>query len=368
MLSGHFMRRQTASILLIIVFFLIVGVLLYRSHSGSSSRSVTLSGPTMGTEYHVTIHGNLPQDLTKLKAAIDACLQAISQSMSPWIDNSEISKVNKMPSHQWIPLSEEFHKVLQASLTLSKKTKGAFDVTVGPLVRLWGFGPGEGSEAPSDEQIQEARDRMGYQHLEISGRQLKKGRSNMDLDFSAIAKGFGVDEVADLFKEFGILNYSVEIGGDVAVNGVSPKGFPWVVGIEKPMENAGRGENFVTTVQLTHGALATSGSYRLFRQDGSVKRSHIIDPRSGRATYSKLVSVTVLAPTCMEADGVATALMVMGVEEGIRWVEEREGIEALFLVESVPEKFEVMMSSGFRTEAGNKRRGSSTPGNTGVKA
>lgn len=306
-----------------------------------------LSGPTMGTVYHITIHGNLSQGVEKIQTAVDKRLGEIERSMSAWIPDSEISTINKMPENGWIPLSGEFDKVLGAALALSRKTDGAFDVTVGPLVNLWGFGPDENEKIPSPDQVRDVLKRIGYRNLENNGQRLKKNFPGMYLDFSAVMQGYGVDQIAALLEKNGIDDYSIEIGGEIRVKGKNPKGNPWVVGIETPAENAPQGADFISAVHLTSGALSTSGSYRIFREDPSGRRSHIIDPRTGEALHSDLVSVTVYAPTCMEADGAATALMVMGVTDGLKWVEDQKGMEALFVVRKSFAEFEQIMSSGF---------------------
>lgn len=302
----------------------------------------------MGTTYTITVHGAPADELVGLPAEIEARLGAINKSMSTWDPASEISRVNEMPAGQWMTVSEDFDRVLNAALALSEATQGAFDVTVGPLVNLWGFGPMAHDEPPDAAAIAAAQRRVGYGKLVVNGRRLSKREQGMYLDFSAIAKGYGVDAIAEILRRRGVGNYLVEIGGEVTVAGQAPGGEPWAIGIERPEENEPRGAALHGVVHLTHGALATSGSYRRFRRRQAEKSHHIIDPRTGFSTHSSLVSVTVLAPDCMTADGIATALMVMGTKAGLRWVETRPGVEALFL-EATPEGgFAQRLSPGFR--------------------
>jgi thiamine biosynthesis lipoprotein len=301
----------------------------------------------MGTNYTVTVDGASANALAGLSAEIEARLRAINKSMSTWDPSSEISRINKIPAGQRVTVSEDFNRVLTAAMSLSEATDGAFDVTVGPLVNLWGFGPTARGRPPSAAALAAARQRVGYGNLIVNGRDLTKGVEAMYVDFSGIAKGYGVDAVAKILRRRGIGNYLVEIGGEVAVAGRAPGGKPWAIGVERPEENAARGTTLYTVVHLTRGALATSGSYRRFKRRREQKSHHIIDPRTGMSTNSALVSVTVIAADCMTADGIATALMVMGAEAGLRWVETRPGVEALFL-EATPEGgFAQRLSPGF---------------------
>ncbi len=301
----------------------------------------------MGTTYTVTAHGTPANELAGLPAEIEARLRAINKSMSTWDPASEISRINKIPAGQRVAVSEDFGRVLSAALSLSEATDGAFDVTVGPLVNLWGFGPTARDRHPSAAALAAARRRVGYGNHVVNGRSLTKRVEGIYLDFSGIAKGYGVDAVAEILSRRGIGNYLVEIGGEVAVAGQAPGGESWAVGIERPEENAARDGALYAVVHLTRGALATSGSYRRFKRRRTQKSHHIIDPRTGMSTNSALVSVTVFAADCMTADGIATALMVMGVKAGLRWVEARPGVEALFL-EATPEGgFAQRLSRGF---------------------
>jgi thiamine biosynthesis lipoprotein len=285
----------------------------------------------MGTTYTVTLHEAPADALGGLPAEIEARLRAINKSMSTWDSASEISRINKTPAGQWVTMSEDFGRVLSAALSLSEATDGAFDVTVGPLVNVWGFGPMARGGRPDSAALAAAQPRVGYGNLVVNGRSLSKRVEGMYLDFSGIAKGYGVDALAEILRRRGIGNYLVEIGGEVTVAGRAPGGEPWAIGIERPEENIARGAALHAVVHLTQGALATSGSYRRFKRRQAEKSHHIIDPRTGLSTNSSLVSVTVFAPDCMTADGVATALMVIGTEAGLRWVEARPGLEALFL-------------------------------------
>jgi len=327
---------------------LVVMVLWQKYHSGAGSPSFMFRGETMGTTYTITVHGAPADELARLPAEIDVRLRSINKAMSTWDPNSEISRINQMPAAQKVIVSEDFYHVLSAALSLSEATDGAFDVTVGPLVNLWGFGPPAGNERPTAAALEEARRHVGYRKLDVNGRSLSKGVQGMYLDFSAIAKGYGVDAVAEILRKRGVANFLVEIGGEVVVAGRAPGGEPWAIGIERPEENIARGAALYGIVHLTHGALATSGSYRRFKRRQAEKSHHIIDPRTGLSTNSSLVSVTVFAGNCMTADGIATALMVMGTDTGLRWLEAHPGVEALFLDAMPGGGFKQRLTAGFR--------------------
>ena len=302
----------------------------------------------MGTTYTITVHGASADELAGLPVEIDARLRSINKAMSTWDPQSEISRINEMPFGQWVTVSEDFERVLNAAMSLSEATEGAFDTTVGPLVNLWGFGPAARDNPPDASALEEARRRVGYRNLVVNGWRLSKRVPGMYLDFSAIAKGYGVDAVAEILRRRGVDNFLVEIGGEVIVAGWAPGGAPWAIGIERPEENVAWGAAFHGVVHLTHGALATSGSYRRFKRRQTEKSHHIIDPRTGMSTNSSLVSVTVFAPDCMTADGIATALMVMGADAGLRWLATRPGVDALFLEVMPDGGFKQRLSPGFQ--------------------
>ncbi|OGQ26107.1 MAG: hypothetical protein A3I75_07315 [Deltaproteobacteria bacterium RIFCSPLOWO2_02_FULL_50_16] len=343
------MKRNILYLFSAVIIFFLIGLGFLNHRFQTSPQAQTLQGWTMGTEYHIVLPDPGAQDLEGLKDAITARLEEINQIFSTWREDSEVSKINQGPYGKWIPISEELDVVLRHSLQLSKKTGGAFDVTIGPLVNLWGFGPYEEFLPPSPEEIQEARRSVGYEHLTLGKRRLQKTLPHMYLDFSAVAKGYGVDAIARLIEGHGLSHYSVEIGGEVVVKGLNPRRRPWTIGIETPTEGAPYGADFISALSLGHGAIATSGSYRIYREEDPQKGSHIIDPDTGEALQTDLVSVTVQAPTCLEADALATALMVMGAEKGLAWVEKQPGIEALFLVKKGPSRFDQVLSKGFPT-------------------
>ncbi|MCF7816872.1 MAG: FAD:protein FMN transferase [Kiritimatiellales bacterium] len=314
-------------------------------------RHPIITGWTMGTSYSVTVKGFVSRHaLTDLAKQIEAELVEVNRQMSTWIPESEISRFNSTESTEAFPTSEGFASVVKESLELSQTTSGAFDPTLQPLLKVWGFGSeGEEHKVPTDAVIAQAKSMIGWRHLTSDGTSsIRKDMPALALDLGAIAKGYGVDAIGQLLERNGYDNWFVEIGGEVVVRGTNPKGNPWRIGIQYPTTNP-MDDRLQGVVNLSAGAVATSGDYRNYIEQDGVIYSHILDPRSGRAVLSDAASVTVTAPDCTLADGVATALFVMGPDEGLAWVEQRPEIEAMFLVRGENGKILEKFSSGFRT-------------------
>ncbi len=289
----------------------------------------------MGTTYHITVCSPAAEqvDAGQLKQDIDQLLVEINQEMSTYIKDSELSLFNQAEPNQWLPVAPAVVKVVSAGLKLSEDSDGAFDMTVGPLVNLWHFGPDPGKKTlPADEKIEAARKKVGYHHIQVqeSPAALKKLIPDVYVDLSAIAKGYGVDAVAELIESRGIENYLVEIGGEMRARGVNQRGEAWKVGIEKPVSETRVVQKIVP---LSNLSMATSGNYRNFFEVDGVSYSHTIDPRTGRPATHGLASVTVVGETCMNCDAIATCLMVLGPDEGYNWVQERD-IAAYFIVKT----------------------------------
>jgi thiamine biosynthesis lipoprotein len=303
-------------------------------------------GPTMGTRYTIRV-ANPPVDLdlAAMEQAVEGTLATVNQQMSTYLPDSELSRFNRHAGDDWFAVSAETALVVAAGLDVSQATDGAFDVTVGPLVNLWGFGPsGRTIAAPSTEAIAECRDRVGYDRLESRADPpaLRKRRADLYVDLSAIAKGFAVDQIARLLERHAVRSYMVEIGGEVRTRGRKPDGSWWRIGIERPDADI---RQIQCVVELDDRALATSGDYRnFFEQDGS-RFSHEIDPRTGLAVDHALVSVSVLAADCMTADAWATALLVLGPEAALPTA-RREGLEALCIFRT-PDGFVEQTTPGF---------------------
>lgn len=281
-----------------------------------------LNGSTMGTSWSVAIaNSDTLYDRVALQAEIEAVLSEINLQMSTYDPNSEISKFNSSdPNGEWYPVSELFAVTTAKALDFAKISQGSFDPTIGPLVDLWGFGPGSAvNSLPSDAEIEEIKAQVGYAEISVRTPKANVGsaiqkRRRRQLDLSAIAKGVGVDQVYQLLDDKGHDNFLVEIGGEVRVKG-DKDGLGWKVAIEKPL----KGERVVEQLlSLSNIALATSGDYRNFRKIDGVEYSHTIDPQTGWPVAHKLASVTVADKECAIADGWATTLLVLGPREGYK--------------------------------------------------
>lgn len=297
---------------------------------------VSTHGETMGTWYNVKLVGekrSLPSE-SQLKRWSEEVLLAINESMSTYIDSSEISVLNRSESGDWQTVSAPLFEVLEVSQQISELTGGAFDITIAPLVNLWGFGPQERQEqAPDDAAIAAALSSIGFGNLELDAtRKALRKPPGMTLDLSAVAKGYAADELDKVLLSKGYENILVEIGGELRLRGVNQRGTPWRIGIESPsydvMSSAG---NPAKTVVLSDHGMATSGDYRNFYEVGGVRLSHTISPLTGKPVAHNLASVTVIADTCAEADALATAFNVMGDSEALSLAESRN-IAAFFIV------------------------------------
>ena len=294
----------------------------------------SFSGSTMGTVYNVRAVGSAAGlNVAALQQQVDIRLAAINLEMSTYLPDSEISRFNRYTDDDWFAVSAETAMVVAAGLEVSRDTQGAFDVTVGPLVNLWGFGPeGRVGETPTDEAIAECQARVGHARLEVRQNPpaLRKRRADVYVDLSAIAKGFAVDEVAKLLDRHAVRSYLVEIGGEVRTRGRKPDGGSWRIGIERPVAAV---RELDCVVELDDRALATSGDYRNFFEREGRRYSHEIDPRTGRPVDHALISVSVLADDCLTADAWATALLVLGPDAALP-AARRRGLEVLCMIRS----------------------------------
>lgn len=319
-------------------------------------RHPVLAGTTMGTRYSIAICGYVSRPrIVALMDRIGVELEAVNRQMSTWDPQSEISRFNAVASTEPFPVSAPFADVIRHALVLAESTDGAFDPTLQPLINLWGFGSASEADAqvPSEEAIAAARETTGWWKLAVSeDAMLRKKVPDVSLDLGAIAKGHGVDAVAQVLEEAGLKNWFVEIGGEVVVKGLNRSGVPWKIGVQYPSPDPADFERRQGIIQPKCGAVAASGDYRNYILQDGVRYAHILDPRTGYAVCSATASVTVLAPTCMEADGAATALFVMGPDVGLDWVERHPGMEALFLVRGPNGEIIEEFSSGFIEASG----------------
>ncbi|RKY96744.1 MAG: FAD:protein FMN transferase, partial [Ignavibacteriae bacterium] len=276
-----------------------------------------ISGKTMGTTFSIKIVDgkNLSTDYKSLESEINELLKEINRQMSTYIEESEISQFNNFDSTGWFNISYDFASLLNTAMDVSSLSAGAFDVTVGPLVNLWGFGPEiKKPEVPGVKELLEAKSKTGYKFIEVrvDTPAVKKDIPEVYLDMSAIAKGYAVDKVAELISSKKIINYMVEIGGEVRTAGKNNKDESWKIGIETPDSPA----NIQKVISISNYSIATSGDYNNYFEENGTRYSHTIDPRTGMPITHKLASVTVIHTSCALADAYATAINVMGPAAG----------------------------------------------------
>ena len=321
-----------------------LAVLAADGHSRAADTLTVISGPTMGTTYSVKIDD--PEvDRDALGLAINTVLERINDSMSTWRPDSELSRFNQSKSTDWFPVTVELTRVVVAAEAISNASDGAFDVTVGPLVNLWGFGPGGRTVAPpSEQQIARTMPLIGYRMLAVSTipPALRKQKPGMYVDLSGIAKGYAVDAIAQLLDERNVRDYLVDIGGELRARGTRSDGTPWRVAIERPVPGTRTAQSIV---ELRDSAIATSGDYRNYVERDGKRYSHTIDPRTGRPITNALASVSVITDTAMRADAFATAILVLGPEEGYA-LAERETLAAQLIIKS-EDGFEVRSTPKF---------------------
>ncbi|HHS9510788.1 TPA: FAD:protein FMN transferase ApbE [Klebsiella quasipneumoniae subsp. quasipneumoniae] len=314
-----------------------------------ASTATVLDGKTMGTFWRVSVIGVDEAKAQALRAKVQAQLDADDRLLSTWNNDSALMRFNHAADTRPWPVSEAMADIVTLSLRIGAKTDGAMDITVGPLVNLWGFGPDKQPVATPDAQaIAAAKARTGLQHLQVinqSGRQfLQKDIPDLFVDLSTVGEGYAADHLARLMEQEGISRYLVSVGGALVSRGMNGEGKPWRVAIQKPTDR----ENAVQAIVDINGhGISTSGSYRNYYELDGKRISHVIDPQTGQPITHKLVSVTVIAPTALEADGWDTGLMVLGPEKAQQVVRE-QGL-AVYMIVKEGEGFKTWMSPQFRT-------------------
>jgi thiamine biosynthesis lipoprotein len=284
---------------------LIVGTILIirQQHSTPYQKN---AGLVFGTTYSITY-----QYSEDLQEEIEAELRKVDDKFSMFNSQSVVARLNNGESPE---LSSDFIDVFKLARQISEDTNGAFDITVAPLVNAWGFGF-KHEQMPTKEQVDSLRQLIGYQHINLQGNKITMQKPGMMLDFSAIAKGYGVDVVARLLERYDIKNFMVEIGGEITTRGINPERVPWKIGVNKPNEDAlSESHELQTILNVTDKAMATSGNYRNFYVKEGKKYAHTIDPKTGYPVQHTLLSATVLADRCAIADAYATSFMVLGMD------------------------------------------------------
>jgi len=311
---------------------LAVGLAVVTILAGACSRPpvVTyLRGATMATSWSVQVADRV-EDRDALRGSIQSSLDRIEALMSTYMPASQVSRFNASTSTDWMPVNRQTCDVVHLALDISEQSGGAFDITVAPLVNLWGFGPnGTITDRPSRERIDTVRERTGYRRLEADCTRpaIRKSHPDLEIDLSGIAKGYAADAVAMLLERDSLNSFLVEIGGEMRLKGSKPDGSPWRIGIEAPEREQ---RAVFDALALTDAGVATSGDYRNYLEIDGRYYSHTIDPRTGNPVEHATAAVTVIAENAAFADAMATALLVLGSDDGLA-LAERETIAALFL-------------------------------------
>jgi len=297
----------------VLITFLIIATTACKTNY---DETLVINGLTMGTTYSIKIKtDNNHVNKIIIHDEIDKILSEINQSMSNYIKESELSIINISKTSDWQSVSDDLFTVINHANKISMKTEGAFDITIGPLVNLWGFGPNKvENKIPSADIIKSVKENTGFRKifLDKSRKRILKSNANLYMDLSGIAKGFSLDKIALYLDKKGFENYLIEIGGELLAKGENADKKAWRIGIENPNNN---GDTIEHTIQLNNMAMATSGDYKNYFEKDSIRYSHVIDPVTGKPIKHKLVSVTVLDYSAMNADALATGFMVLGPEK-----------------------------------------------------
>ena len=300
-------------------------------------------GFIFGTVYNITYQSdkNLEKEIIRELDQVDA-------SLSPFNEKSIISKINR---NEEAVVDNYFYDVFNLAMQISEDTNGAFDITVAPIVNAWGFGFKSGN-SPTNQYIDSLKQFVGYKKVKISkDKHVIKQDERIMLDCSAIAKGYGSDVVARLFNAKGIKNYMIEIGGEIVASGLSEKRLPWKIGITKPSEDSlGTSNELQTILNITDCAMATSGNYRNFYYKNGKRYAHTIDPRTGYPIQHNILSATVIAKSCAQADAYATSFMVLGLEEAKKILERHPQLLAYLIYTNKNNEYEVWHSPALKID------------------
>ena len=347
----RFLARDSIIFFAVLLFIIFVTAGCTQKPLPAEIKNIT--GKTMGTTFNIKIvdDTNLSIDYKSLESEINELLKEINRQMSTYIEDSEISRFNNYDSTGWFNISYDFASLLNTAMDVSSLTAGAFDVTVGPLVNLWGFGPElKKPEVPGVKELLEAKSKTGYKFIEVrvDTPAVKKDKPDVYLDMSAIAKGYAVDKVAELISSKKIINYMVEIGGEVRTAGNNNNNESWKIGIETPDSPA----NIQKVISISDYSIATSGDYNNYFEENGIRYSHTIDPRTGMPITHKLASVTVIHTNCTFADAYATAINVMGPTAGYDFALKENLIiymivrEETGFIEKTTSRFDKFLSTG----------------------
>lgn len=319
-------------------------VLALSGCDSNAERVEVLSGPTMGSTYTIKYVFNASTPAADAVGfEVQSILDEVDRQMSTYRLDSDIARFNQSPANTCLPMPQPVLDLAQYGYELSRSSDGAFDLTLGPLLNLWGFGPqARAKHVPSAADIAKAKTQIGYQHVRVVGNQLCKD-ADVQVEFNSIAAGYTVDRISERFTELNIDSYMIEVTGELIAKGRKPDGSPWRIALEQPL---GDGQRVIQRVLEIDGyGINTSGDYRNYFEENGVRFSHTIDPQVGAPINHRLASVTVVDPSALHADGLGTVLLVLGPERGLAFAEERK-IAAFFVMRD-GEGFATQVSSEF---------------------
>lgn len=312
---------------LILLLSLMLFLIISCQNSKVNLRQVAFQGEAQGTYYMVKYYD---VDGRNFQLEVDSILKAFDQSLSLWVPNSIISKVNR---NEEVKLDKYFIDNYNLAQKVAVETDGAFDCTLGPLIEAWGFGFRQRIKL-TQEKVDSIKAFTGHDKVSLNDQYLRKTDERMEINFNAIAQGYSVDLLGGFLMAKGVEDFIIDVGGEVLTKGLKPNQKKWVVGIQKPTDNSDGEIEAEVTVELTDMAFVTSGSYRKYYEENGKRYSHMINPQTGYPVTHSLLSVTVLANTCAEADAYATAFMVMGLDKAINFVNKRGDLEAYFIYDN----------------------------------
>jgi thiamine biosynthesis lipoprotein len=334
------MRRIT--LLLLLPKILVLVVLFWGCKQRINKEYIQIEGFTQGTTFNIAYYDVQKRNFS---VDIDSILAAIDTSMSIYNPASVIVAFNS--STNGAEVDNLLAEVVLKSIAISNETNGAFDITVGPLVKAWGFHIKRG-EMPTKSDIEELLNLIGLDKIALNGNYLQKKHPKVMIDVNAIAQGYTVDLIGEFLERKGVTDYLVEVGGEVRTLGLSPRGSFWVVGVDKPMDDAISGEDLQVKIALSGQSLVTSGNYRKFFVRNGVKYSHTIDTKTGYPANHTLLSATVLDKTGARADALATAFMVMGLDSTKRWLQRNPEVETYLIYSDSIGTFQTWMTPGIK--------------------
>jgi FAD:protein FMN transferase len=326
------------------VSLIIIGFILINSCKPKPLIFDTITGTAQGSTYNIVFENSIRTDPSGLKNKVDKIFRDFDRSVSVYDDSSIISRVNR---NEDVVLDTFFLSVLKDSEEISVETDGAFDITVGPLVKAWGFGP-DAHKNFNVSKLDSLMSLVGYRKISVKNNHLIKDNPGIRLDMNAIAQGYTADVLYRYFSDIGLRNFLIEIGGEVRVKGAK-KGDGWKIGIDKPEDNNDiPGEKLQAVIKLKNKAIATSGNYRKFYIEDGIKYSHEIDPKTGYPAKNRLLSISVIADECGKADAYATACMVMGVEKSMEFLKSHPELEAYLIYSDEKGKYVTWASERLR--------------------